>query len=66
MSKKYISTLLLFAVFIGFLLWGISMLSSNLTAPVKDGEAIVYSVMILGCSLAALVAILLLPRRRQS
>lgn len=66
MSKKYISTLLLFAVFIGFLLWGISMLTSNLAAPVKDGEAIVYSVMILGCALAALVAILLLPRRRQS
>jgi TRAP-type C4-dicarboxylate transport system permease small subunit len=65
MSKKYISTLLLFAVFIGFLWWGLSMLTSNLAAPVKDGEAIVYSVMILGCAFAALVAILLLPRRRQ-
>ncbi len=66
MSKKYTSTILLFAVFIGFLWWGLAMLTSNLSAPVKDGEAIVYSVMILGCALAALVAILMLPRGRQS
>ncbi len=64
MSKKLTSTIMLFLVFIGFLWWGLSMLTSNLSAPVKDGEAIVYSFLILGCSFAALVAILLLPRRR--
>ncbi len=65
MSKKLTSTILLFAVFIGFLWWGLSMLTSSLSAPIKDGESIVYSLMILGCSLAALVAILMLPRRNQ-
>ncbi len=65
MSKKLTSTILLFAVFIGFLCWGLSMLISNLSATVKDGESIVYSLMLLGCSLAALVAILMLPRRNQ-
>jgi hypothetical protein len=55
------STILLFTVFIGFLWWGISML----TDPHKDGEQIVYAILILGCSLYALISILLLPRRRQ-
>jgi hypothetical protein len=63
MSKKLTSTILLFAVFIGFLWWG--LLTSTLSAKVQDGESIVYSIMILGCSLAALVAILMLPRRNQ-
>ncbi len=66
MSKKYTSTILLFAVFIGFLWWGLSMLTSNLSAPVKDGESIIYSLLLLGCAIAALVAILMLPRKRQS
>ena len=63
MSKKLTSTLLLFAVFIGFLWWGIAMLSGGLSAQVKDGESIVYSILILACSFAALIAILMLPRR---
>ncbi len=62
MNKKLMSTILLFAVFIGFLWWGISMLAD----PHKDGEQIVYALLILGCSLYALVSILLLPRRKQS
>src|SRR5260370_20602113 len=65
MSKKLTSTILLFAVFIGFLCWGLSMLISNLSATVQYGASIVYSLMLLGCSLAALVAILMLPRRNQ-
>ncbi|WP_151757033.1 hypothetical protein [Dictyobacter vulcani] len=66
MNKKYTSTILLFAVFIGFFIWGGSMLYSSVTAAPKDGESIVYAVMILGCSLAALVAILMLPRKNHS
>jgi hypothetical protein len=64
MSKKITSTVLLFAVFIGFLFWGISMLTSSLTAQVKDGESIVYSILILICSMVALIAILKLPRKK--
>ncbi len=66
MSKKLTSTLLLFAIFIGFLWWGISKLVADLSAQVKDGEEIVYSFLILGCSFAALIAILMLPRKKQS
>jgi hypothetical protein len=62
MNKKLLSTLLLFAVFVGFLWWGIVML----TDPHKDGEQIVYAVLILGCSMYALVSILMLPRKKQS
>jgi len=62
MNKKLMSTLLLFAVFAGFLWWGISML----TDPHKDGEQIMYAILILGCSMNALVSLLLLPRKRQS
>ena len=62
MNKKLLSTLLIFAVFVGFLWWGIVML----TDPHKDGEQIVYAVLILGCSMYALVSILLLPRKKQS
>jgi hypothetical protein len=64
MSKKLTSTILLFAVFIGFLWWGLYMLTTSIQ--IKDGESIIYSLMILGCSLSALVAILMLPRRNQS
>ena len=62
MNKKILSTLLLFAVFVGFLWWGIMML----TDPHKDGEQVVYAVLILGCSMYALVSILMLPRKKQS
>jgi hypothetical protein len=63
MNKKLTSTILLFAVFIGFLWWGISMLVSSLSAPVKDGESIVYAVLLLGCAGYAMVSLLMLPRR---
>jgi len=66
MSKKYTSTILLFAVFIGFFIWGVFMLRDTLTASTRDGESIVYAIMILGCSLVALIAILRLPRKRHS
>ncbi len=62
MNKKLMSTLLLFAVFAGFLWWGIAMLSD----PHKDGEQIVYAILILGCSMYALVSLLLLPRKKQN
>jgi hypothetical protein len=65
MSKKLTSVLLLFAVFIGFLIWGIGMLTSSLKAQPRDGEAIVYSILILICSFVALVAILKLPYKSQ-
>ncbi|HJT59501.1 MAG TPA: hypothetical protein VJ761_23535 [Ktedonobacteraceae bacterium] len=60
MNKKLLSTVLLFAVFIGFLWWGISML----TTPGSDAETKVYAVLILGCSGYALVSILMLPRKK--
>lgn len=60
MNKKLMSTILLFLVGIGFLWWGLSMLIS----PNKDGETIVYSLMILGCSIYAFVSLLLLPRKK--
>ncbi len=66
MSKKLTSILLLFSVFIGFLLWGLSMLTSSLSAQPRDGEAIVYAILILICSFVALVAILKLPYKNQS
>jgi len=61
MSKKITSTILLFAVFIGFLWWGLSMLLS----PGKDVETIVFSLLLLGCAGYALVSILMLPRKKQ-
>ena len=66
MSKKLTSTLLLFAVFIGFLWWGLQSLVMNLTATQKNGEEIVYSCMILICSIIAGIAILMLPKKNQS
>jgi hypothetical protein len=59
MSKKLLSTILLFAVFIGFLWWGLSMLVSP-----GDVETKIYAILILGCSGYALVSILLLPRKK--
>ncbi|MBA2392608.1 MAG: hypothetical protein H0V70_07660 [Ktedonobacteraceae bacterium] len=66
MDKKFISTIALFAVFIGFLWWGGSMITSSLAAPTKDGESIVYGVLLLACAGYALVSILMLPRKNQS
>ncbi len=61
MSKKLMSTILLFAVFIGFLWWGLSFLLS----PGKDSETTIYALLLLGCAGYALVSILMLPRRKQ-
>jgi len=61
MSKKLLSTILLFAVFIGFLWWGLATLLS----PGKDAETVIYALLLLGCSGYAFVSILMLPRKRQ-
>jgi hypothetical protein len=61
MSKKLLSTLLLFSVFIGFLIWGIAMLRT----PGNDGETVVYALLILACAGYALVMILKLPGKNQ-
>jgi hypothetical protein len=63
MNKKLLSTLLLFAVFIGFFWGGLATIVS--AAPVKDGESIVYGLLLLGCAGYALVSLLMLPRRNQ-
>ncbi len=65
MNKKILSTVLLFIVFIGFLWWGLSLLVSTFTAAQKDGESIVYGLLLLGCAGYALYSILLLPRKKQ-
>jgi hypothetical protein len=59
MPKTFTSTVLLFLVFIGFLWWGLSMLLTQN----KDGESIVYAILLLACSGYALVSIILLPRK---
>ena len=64
MNKKLTSTLLLFAVFIGFLWWGLAQLGGELVKPVKDGETIIYSLLLLACAGYAGVSILLLPRKK--
>src|ERR1700747_3321565 len=64
MNKKITSTVLLFLVFVGFLWWGLSMLTATLTSATKDGESIVYALLLLGCAGYALVSILLLPRKK--
>ena len=61
MNKKFVSTLLLFFTFAGFLWWGLSML----TSPTKDKETIVYSILLLCCAGYALFSLLMLPRKRQ-
>ena len=61
MSKKILSTVLLFLVFIGFLWWGLAMLVS----PGKDAETVIYSLLLIGCAGYAGVSILLLPRKKQ-
>ena len=59
-NRKLLSTIFLFVIFIGFLWWGISML----THP-ADPETVVYAILILGCSAYAGVSILLLPRKKE-
>ena len=59
MSKKLTSTVLLFAIFIGFLWWGLSMLFSP-----GDTESKIYGLLLLVCSGSALFYILLLPRKK--
>jgi hypothetical protein len=59
MNKKLTSTILLFAVFIGFLWWGLGMLVS----PGKDPETVVYAILILCCAAYALGCIVMLPRK---
>jgi hypothetical protein len=61
MPKVLTSTILLFAVFIGFSWWGMAMLLS----PGKDVETVFYSLLLLGCAGYALVSILMLPRKKQ-
>ena len=63
-NKKLTSTIALFLVFIGFLWWGLSLLTSTLAAPQKDGESIVYSLLLLACAGYALVSLLMLPRKK--
>jgi hypothetical protein len=63
MSKKLISTLMLFVVFIGFLWWGLAQILHP--DPTDTGESIVFGVLLLGCAGYAFVSILLLPRKRQ-
>jgi hypothetical protein len=60
-NKKLLSTVMLFAVFIGFLWYGLALLFS----PGKDAETILYALLLLGCSGYALVSIFLLPRKKQ-
>jgi vacuolar-type H+-ATPase subunit I/STV1 len=63
MPKKLLSTILLFMVFIGFLLWGLSMLFHP--DPSGPAESVVFALLLLGCSGYALVCILMLPRRKE-
>ena len=60
MGKKFISTILLFAVFIGFLWWGLAMVISP-----NDAESKIYGLLLLACSGYAFVSLLLLPRKKQ-
>ncbi|HEY0757542.1 MAG TPA: hypothetical protein VGD98_26575 [Ktedonobacteraceae bacterium] len=61
MGKKFMSTMLLFIVFIGFLWWGMAML----LGPHDDPESVVYALLLLACSGYALVSLLLLPRKKE-
>jgi TRAP-type C4-dicarboxylate transport system permease small subunit len=68
MSKKIISTICLFAIFIGFLLWGGLLIFTTIRTPAsaRDNESFVYGALILICAFVALGAILRLPRKGQS
>ena len=60
MNKKVLSTILLFAVFVGFTWLGVALLISP-----GDAETKIYAVLLLGCAGYAGVSILLLPRKKQ-
>jgi len=60
MSKKLTSTILLFAVFIGFLWWGLASLFSP-----GDLETKIFALLLLGCAGYAGFSILMLPRKKQ-
>lgn len=60
MGKKFMSTILLFTVFIGFLWWGLALLVSP-----GNAESKIYAMLLLVCSGYALVNILMLPRKKQ-
>lgn len=60
MNKKLLSTILLFAVFVGFLWWGLSMLIHP-----ADAEEVVYALLLLACAAYAGISILMLPRKKQ-
>ncbi|HEX7734332.1 MAG TPA: hypothetical protein VF458_05705 [Ktedonobacteraceae bacterium] len=62
MGKKFMSTILLFAVFIGFLWWGLAMLFGPHDG---DPEPVVYALLLLACAGYALVSLLLLPRKKE-
>ena len=62
MNKKLTSTILLFVVFIGFLWWGLWQIFNP--DPADTGESIIFGVLLLGCSVYALISILMLPRKR--
>ena len=65
MSKKLTSTLLLFAVFIGFLLWGLQTFIGGLSSHQQGDDSVVYGILLLICSFTALFAILKLPYKNQ-
>jgi hypothetical protein len=60
MSKKLISTVFLFAIFVGFSWWGLAWLFSP-----GDAETKIYALLLLGCAGYAGFSILMLPRKNQ-
>ncbi|GAC1350752.1 MAG: hypothetical protein NVSMB27_36270 [Ktedonobacteraceae bacterium] len=60
MSKKLISTVFLFSIFVGFSWWGLAWLFSP-----NDAETKIYALLLLGCAGYAGVSILMLPRKKQ-
>ena len=68
MNKKFMSTILLFAVFAGFLWCGLAMLVNSIATihtNQGDGESIVYALLLLGCAGYALISLLMLPKKKQ-
>jgi hypothetical protein len=59
-NKKLTSTILLFVVFIGFLLWGLYTLLHP-----ADPENVIYGILLLGCSAYAGISILMLPWKKE-
>jgi len=64
MSKKVLSTLLLFVVGIGFFVFGLNSLITAIHTPdTYQAENIIFSVIYLGVAFYAFGAILALPRK---